>query len=114
MTLTNRSRGDAPDWVLWARRSATLPKEPEVSKEVSDVDVEKLAAETVEIKGVDDDAVPQNNEIEEVVNQIPGKVELKSIYDSSAIDSKATDQVCCVNKIYGYVYSNFFCRLSPI
>ncbi|KIM74330.1 hypothetical protein PILCRDRAFT_707202 [Piloderma croceum F 1598] len=90
MTLTNRSRGDAPDWVLWARRSATLPKEPEVSKVVSDVDVEKLAAETVEI-GVDEDAVPQNA-IEEVATQVPGKVVLKSALDSSARDSKANDQ----------------------
>jgi hypothetical protein len=113
MTLTNRTRGDAPDWVLWARRSATLPKEPEVSKVVSDVDVEKLAAETVEIKDVDDDAAPQN-EIEEVVTQIPENVVLKSVLDSSARDSKANDQVCCVNKIYGHLYSNFFCRLSPI
>jgi hypothetical protein len=102
LTLTNRSRGDAPDWVLWARRSAALPKEPEISKVVPDVDVEKLAAETVEIKGVDDDAVP-GNAIEEVVTQVPGKVVLKSALDSSARDSKANDQVCCVNKIVAFI-----------
>lgn len=30
-TLTTRSRGDPPDWLLWARRPPPAPREPEAN-----------------------------------------------------------------------------------
>jgi len=71
-TLTTRSRGEAPDWLLWARRSVTIPREPEASTAVvSEADVERLAPEAATLKEADDltvdlTAVLQNDVTEDV------------------------------------------------
>jgi len=75
-TLTTRSRAaEPPDWLLWARRSITIPREPEASTVVvSEADVERLAQETATSKEAGDltadpTAVMRNDITEDVVAQ---------------------------------------------
>jgi NhaP-type Na+/H+ or K+/H+ antiporter len=59
-TFTSRSRGDAPDWLLWVQRSAGAPQ-PGISTIVSDVDVDVERA--VESTVTDADTVAGVNTI---------------------------------------------------
>ena len=45
-TLTTRSRGDPPDWLLWARRPPPPPREPEADacSVTSEIDVTSRTA----------------------------------------------------------------------
>jgi hypothetical protein len=102
-TLTTRSRGEPPDWLLWARRSATIPKEPEASTVVSDVDVERLAAETAKNGEANATAgavlSPRNDIIEEVEVASPtsGKSSESTILSDTpeAAVSILTNKVSC-------------------
>ena len=102
-TLTTRSRGDAPDWLLWARRPPTSPREPEGSTVISEADVERCAqdAEHASLKEADDlipgsPVAPKDGNTEEDTHEESSKSTTpKDQADPASID---INQVRCVNR----------------